>query len=296
MELHYRYDVNGNLASITRVKADGTKFTLYAICNSRGDVEELRQLNGSLYARYVYDTWGNTLHIYDANGAEITSTANLAVQNPIRYRGYYFDSETGLYYLQSRYYDPIICRFLNADSYVSTGTGIIGFNMFSYCNNNPVLYVDITGMMHVKGTDACGTSSFDEVFEVYSSEKYSYYKGVLVVRHNIDFLTSWSYGGIIFLNHNLDAKSYDYKKQYLNHEYGHILQEKRLGTIKYAFAVAVPSTVYNLLSRSSQTLRENYYNMPWEYDADLRGKVDRTHKQWAFKAYFVYFSVWRGLL
>lgn len=59
MELHYRYDVNGNLASITRVKADGTKFTLYAVCNSRGDVEELRQLNGSLYAteviKYVFE-------------------------------------------------------------------------------------------------------------------------------------------------------------------------------------------------------------------------------------------------
>lgn len=58
-------------------------------------VEELRQLNGSLYARYVYDTWGNTLHIYDANGAEITNTNNLAMQNPIRYRGYYMIQRRG---------------------------------------------------------------------------------------------------------------------------------------------------------------------------------------------------------
>ena len=109
----------------------------------------------------MYDTWGNTIHIYDADGDEITSTANLAVQNPIRYRGYYFDSETGLYYLQSRYYDPITCRFINADSYVSTGTGILGYNMFAYCNNSPVCLIDDKGMRPISSTSVQSETAED---------------------------------------------------------------------------------------------------------------------------------------
>ena len=65
--------------------------------------------------------------------------------NPIRYRGYYYDEETGLYYLQSRYYDPTVGRFLNADGYITTGQGLLSYNMFAYCNNNPVYYKDANG-------------------------------------------------------------------------------------------------------------------------------------------------------
>ena len=67
--------------------------------------------------------------------------------NPLRYRGYVYDTETRFYYLQSRYYDPEIGRFLNADSYASTGQGILGNNMFAYCQNNPIVYVDPFGTM-----------------------------------------------------------------------------------------------------------------------------------------------------
>ena len=59
--------------------------------------------------------------------------------------GYYYESETGFYYLQSRYYNPVICRFINADSFVSTGQSFSGYNMFAYCNNNPVPNSDPTG-------------------------------------------------------------------------------------------------------------------------------------------------------
>lgn len=65
--------------------------------------------------------------------------------NPIRYRGYYYDTETGLYYLQSRYYNPEMGRFINADAFASTGQGILGNNMFVYYNNNPVNMVDAQG-------------------------------------------------------------------------------------------------------------------------------------------------------
>ena len=65
--------------------------------------------------------------------------------NPIRYRGYYYDAETGFYYVSSRYYDPEIGRFINADGYVSTGQGVFGYNMFAYCGNDPVNRKDPTG-------------------------------------------------------------------------------------------------------------------------------------------------------
>jgi RHS repeat-associated protein len=69
----------------------------------------------------------------------------LGATNPLRYRGYVYDTETGLYYLQSRYYDPEICRFINADGYASTGQGLLGGNAFAYCENEPVKRDDARG-------------------------------------------------------------------------------------------------------------------------------------------------------
>ena len=101
---------------------------------------------GTLIATYQYDPWGNPQGIKDASGKTIAQTANhVATYNPFRYRGYRYDVDTGLYYLQSRYYDPMTCRFVNADRYASTGIGTIGINMFAYCNNNPTNWVDYMG-------------------------------------------------------------------------------------------------------------------------------------------------------
>ena len=69
----------------------------------------------------------------------------LGAYNPLRYRSYVNDNESGLYYLQSRYYDPKIGRFMNADSYTSTGQGPLGYNMFAYCLNNPISFADAGG-------------------------------------------------------------------------------------------------------------------------------------------------------
>ena len=115
--------------------------------NVQGDVIELYQ-SGALIATYEYDAWGKLVSVKNASGAEIADTlesTHAAAVNPIRYRGYYYDHETGYYYLNSRYYDPEIGRWLNADGYVSTGQGILGTNMFAYCENNTVSRVDPTG-------------------------------------------------------------------------------------------------------------------------------------------------------
>ncbi|MDE5670314.1 MAG: RHS repeat-associated core domain-containing protein, partial [Eubacterium sp.] len=80
------------------------------------------------------------------NGKEITNANHIGLMNPIRYRGYYFDSEIGMYYLQSRYYNPQVGRFLNADGYVKTPTdSLFSTNMFAFCENNPVNKFDPTG-------------------------------------------------------------------------------------------------------------------------------------------------------
>ena len=107
----------------------------YYVTNLQGDVMSIVDAEGEVVASYSYDPYGNIL----------AATGLLADVNPLRYRGYVYDTETQFYYLQSRYYDPKLGRFLNADSYVSTGQGVLGYNMIAYCNNNPVAYVDPSG-------------------------------------------------------------------------------------------------------------------------------------------------------
>ena len=144
-EFYYSYDGYGNLSCI-RYFLNGAQYTYYFLTNARGDVELIYGGSGVVLARYAYDSWGNTISIKDGSGEEITDPTNIALLNPIRYRGYYYDSETGLYYLQSRYYDPTTCRFVNADNAISNaGKTIQGYNLFSYCFNNPANMSDRNG-------------------------------------------------------------------------------------------------------------------------------------------------------
>ncbi len=71
--------------------------------------------------------------------------STLGVDNPFRYRGYYYDEESGLYYLNSRYYDPVTGRFINADGYLGANGDMLAYNLFAYCSNNPINYSDPTG-------------------------------------------------------------------------------------------------------------------------------------------------------
>ena len=106
--------------------------------NLFGDIVAVYDTDGTKLVSYLYDAWGNqtvTTHV----------SGTAAQYNPFRYRGYYYDADFGLYYLQSRYYDSMSYRFINADIFVSTGQGLTGSNMFAYCGNNPVNFVDPTG-------------------------------------------------------------------------------------------------------------------------------------------------------
>lgn len=132
--MYFQYDTNGTPLGFIY---NGTQY-LY-MTNQMGDVIGLTKATGEIFAEYVYDEWGKVIVIRTDN----QSNEAIANINPIRYRGYYYDSETGYYYLQSRYYDPSICRFINADdlSFITT----TDINSFAYCVNNPVNQSDSTG-------------------------------------------------------------------------------------------------------------------------------------------------------
>ena len=153
--LAYLQDETGRMYGVRRWdKSEGKTLLYYYVYNLQGDVIGLYDQNGNYAARYSYDSWGMPTGVSDGSGNAVTDANHIANLNPFRYRGYYYDTETGLYYLQSRYYDPVVGRFVNADGLISTGRGFIGTNMFAYCLNNPANLVDPYGNCPYNGTIA----------------------------------------------------------------------------------------------------------------------------------------------
>ena len=134
--LYFHYDSSGEVIGFTRTASD-TDTEYFYVKNLQGDILKVITATGTEAATYTYDAWGKLL----------TSTGDLAEVNPIRYRGYYYDTETGLYYLKSRYYDPEVDRFISPDVFASTGQGIFGTNMFTYCKNNSIVLSDRSGTL-----------------------------------------------------------------------------------------------------------------------------------------------------
>ena len=152
----YYFDGDGTRDAI---EYNGTVY--YYMYNPQGDVIGLFNDNLDVVVEYAYDSWGNLVSMTGS----LAST--LGQDNPFRYRGYYYDSETGMYYLNSRYYHPQIGRFINADGYVQTGQGLLDKNMFAYCGNNPVNRIDPSGQSwaDVKNWFAEKWNSVKEKFE-----------------------------------------------------------------------------------------------------------------------------------
>ena len=131
--LDFLYGVDGEAVGFTD---NGTAYYYYK--NLQGDIIGITDKDGVLIATYTYDAWGKPI--------SVVGDLTIANLNPIRYRGYYYDIETGLYYLNSRYYDPEICRFINADdALMRTLYGINCNSLFAYCQDAPVEKKDING-------------------------------------------------------------------------------------------------------------------------------------------------------
>ncbi len=151
----------------------------FYVTNQMGDVLGITEANGNLIAQYLYDDWGKLVSIDTADAEGETACLELANANPLRYRGYYFDSETGYYYLQSRYYAPEICRFINADVPVIAKVSKEiqnGVNLFSYCCNSPINDSDPDGKISIK-------SAFNTILNAIKQRISNYFKQLFSVKN-----------------------------------------------------------------------------------------------------------------
>ena len=126
------YDNNGDAFGF---KYNGTEY--FYVKNLQNDITAITDSAGKVIANYYYDAWGNI--------TSTTGNTTIANTNPLRYRSYYYDTDTKLYYLNTRYYSPDMSRFLNADGYIQTGQGVLDKNMFAYCGNSPTNLSDPSG-------------------------------------------------------------------------------------------------------------------------------------------------------
>ena len=126
----------------------------YFIKNLQGDVIAIVDKDAQTVAKYSYDAWGKIISITDKDDDDISYIdSHIANINPFRYRSYYYDEEIELYYLQSRYYDASVGRFINVDdtqTILCDGLGCIGYNIFTYCQNTPTNGSDVTGKIFIQ--------------------------------------------------------------------------------------------------------------------------------------------------
>ena len=139
-DLRFSYDAAGSVVAVDYSTDGGSTFTTYYyLRNAQNDIVKLIDSSGTTVVEYIYDSWGKLLSVTG------TLANTVGADQPFRYRGYVYDTETQWYYLQSRYYDPNTGRFISADVLLSTGQGVIGHNSFAYCGNNPIVRSDPSG-------------------------------------------------------------------------------------------------------------------------------------------------------
>ena len=269
--LDFVYDESGKPFAL-KYSTNGTSFqTYYYVLNLQGDVVKLiHYIPGFEYesvATYEYDAWGN-----------VSSSGRLAEINPLRYRGYYYDNETGFYYLQSRYYDPANRRFISADVYASTGQGFLGTNMFAYCNNKPIINSDPSGhALRSNLTAICdgGSGYLDRTKDVKR-----------VLRENYEQAKRWGWeldGPFEFYNAVKDRGKWDYKRRPKGSEWiprngvfsvnGKKMTAEQLGNINYGFTGSVlgfPAPVLRMAGGFVAIKNSGINWEDWWYDFDSK--------------------------
>ena len=245
--------------------------------NLQGDITAIYNSYGALVAEYKYDAWGKVLAVVNH------TSANIGTINPFRYRGYYYDTETGLYYLQSRYYDPETGRFINADdlAYLGADQSLSGYNLYVYCatyayntNNPPACRApsvtsfrkwtfgnDIAKLADDIIYNICYeiVACFKDIYNLFknfitnddpmavrrnlSANKISFYKGALVLPLDLPGRGTAFSFGIIGIDPYNIPKSDTEFIQLVNHEYGHCLHMMQIGLMDYFITTAIPSLI-----------------------------------------------------
>ena len=326
--LWFFYDERGiagftKSANANSVTSSDTSY--YYRKNAEGDITHLYSQGGDLLARYEYNAWGE-VRVYNRNGSDITEGSNYANEigriNPFRYRGYYYDEDTKLYYLINRYYDPEVGRFINADDikYLDPET-LGGINLFAYCNNNPVMYVDPMGTSWLLVFAIVALFLFTPVGGVAAQvvATTTSYVGLAVasiwdeeIREDMNRI-SWNpfnsnakavfgsnkisfYKGMpVFLKDSGRSGSFfvislnRYRDEdELRHERGHGWQAMMMGIGTFGITVAIPSP----LALGPWAANNKYYSAPWETLPDILGGVQgRTHTAEEIKLAWGYYAV-----
>ena len=277
---------------------------------------------GALAVEYIYDTWGTIVDISVSTGYQKIADANCLL-----YRGYYYDFETGYYYLNSRYYDPQVKRFISPDRIVSMiGGNTNGYNLYSYCFNNPIMYRDSNGNWPTKEEfKEWWNTSWSEVCESYNQLIDGLKSGIVAVADFVDAVNEdlenldvnntseekvleanyvSSYNGVSVYKLPIGSNAFSFGAIFIGtevsaidikHEYGHSLQFQEIGIENYTRYVAVPS----LRGYWSKIHYNEYYSQPWEYGADLYGNAidDRKKSGYVYSsnAYENYMNYWSGI-
>lgn len=134
----FTYDPQGNPATMTY-----NGVTYYYHIDGHGNVTAMTDASGNTVAQYNYDAWGKIL----------SQSGSMAAINPFRYAGYRYDEATGLYYLMARYYDPGVGRFISRDTFHGFEINPQSLNLYAYCANNPVMYIDPSGNYYISLTN-----------------------------------------------------------------------------------------------------------------------------------------------
>jgi len=163
----FLYDHTGIIGFTRKTSGSANETTYFYRKNVQGDITGIYQhMLGVLLAEYRYDAWGNLLGVFNPDGTVNTSTSFIGNVNPIRYRGYYYDRETGFYLLGTRYYDPQTSRFISPDDTVTLGMGFENttqYNLYAYCWNDPVNMVDDNGYWPEKLVKKLAGASWDKL-------------------------------------------------------------------------------------------------------------------------------------
>ncbi len=220
--------------------------------------------NGNIQVRYDYDVFGKITAVKNGSNQAITDTSSLAFLNPLRYRGYYLDTETGLYYLMSRYYDPVVHRFINSDGYFQSGGNILDANMSAYCGNNPVMFFDLFGERYISST----TVRNEDKNEKFISCRYQSFASLK--KYNPAPIGTYSGGDIYFVSSE-DRNPTTWNTDVVIRDFRNSEHNVR---IINSCLITNPEDMYTILNCLSEYEKQN--PSKWERDSD----VDDMYTEW----------------